>query len=172
MKNLESIMTLKELSRLSGFSVSTVSKALNNKLDISINTKKIIKDIALEHNYIPNTFAVGLRKKRTQAVAVIIPQANTNLYSWFLFNIEKLANINGYRIVLFQSLESPSREKECIKNSNDGSVDGVILLSKTKPQMQDYNHPIEFIQITENQSQEQLEKYCVNSFNALLKNIA
>jgi len=172
MKDLVSIMTLKQLSHISGFSVSTVSKALNNKLDISNSTRKLIKDIAKEYNYRPNTYAIGLRKKKTQAVAVIIPQVNNSLYSWFLFNIEKLAYSNGYKIVLFQSLESPSKEKECIENSNDGSVDGVILLSKNKPLIENYNHPIEFIKITENQSQEQLKKYCINSFNALLKNIA
>ncbi|GHC53902.1 LacI family DNA-binding transcriptional regulator [Ulvibacter litoralis] len=172
MNSLESIITLKELSFLSGYSVSTVSKALNNKLDISTNTRRIIKDIAEKHNYIPNKHAVGLRKKRAQALAVIIPQANTNHYSWFLFNIEKLATSNGYKIVLYQSFESPSKEMECIKNSNDGSVDGVILLSRNKPQINNYSHPIEYLQITEDQSEEQIQRYCVTSFNALLKNIA
>jgi len=73
-----SAVTLKELSRLSGFSVSTVSKALNNKLDISPETRRSIKGIAEKYNYIPNNFAVGLRKKRTYAVAIIIPQVNTD----------------------------------------------------------------------------------------------
>lgn len=172
MNSLGTIITLKEISRLSGFSVSTVSKAINNKLDISIKTRTLINNIADQHNYIPNNYAVGLRKKRTGAIAVIIPQANTNFYSWFLFNVEKLAYSNGYKIVLFQSFESPSKEKECIKNNNNGSVDGVILLSKNKLDIENYNHPIECIQITKNQTEEQLQKYCINSFNTLLKNIA
>lgn len=172
MNNLGAVITLKELSSLSGFSVSTVSKALNNKLDISLNTRRFIKDIAEKHNYVPNEYAVGLRKKRAQAVAVIIPQANTSFYSWFLFNIEKLATSNGYKIVLFQSFESPLKEMECIRRTNDGSVDGVILLSKNKPQIENSNHPIEYIHITENQSQEQIQEYCITTFNALLKNIA
>ncbi|AEH01607.1 LacI family DNA-binding transcriptional regulator [Lacinutrix sp. 5H-3-7-4] len=169
---METKITLKELSRISGFSVSTVSKAINNKLDISEKTKQLIHSIAKEHNYIPNTYAIGLRKKRTQAVAVIVPQVNTNFYSWFLFNLEKLAYNNGYKIVLYQSFESPEKEKECIKISSDGSVDGVILLSKNKPKISNNNYPLEFIQITEHQSKEQLEKYCIHSFNTLLKNIA
>jgi len=176
MNQLESVINLKELSRLSGYSVSTVSKALNDKLDISLNTREIIQGMAKKYNYVPNNYAVGLRKKRTQALSVIIPQANTSFCSWFLYNIEKLANVHGYRIVLFQSFESSSKEKECIKNSSDGSVDGIILLSKNKPEVDDYytnyTHPIEYIQITENQSREQLKKNCIRSFNSLLKNIA
>lgn len=177
MNQLESVINLKELSRLSGYSVSTVSKALNDKLDISINTRKIIQGMAKKYNYVPNNYAVGLRKKRTQALAVIIPQANTSFCSWFLYNIEKLANVHGYRIVLFQSFESTLKERECIKNSSDGSVDGIILLSKNELKgnndvYKNYNHPIEYIQITEDQSKEQLQKNCIRSFNTLLKNIA
>lgn len=172
MNSIGTIITLKEISRMSGFSVSTVSKALNDKLDISIKTRTLIKNIADQHNYVPNNYAVGLRKKRTGTVAVIVPQINTNFYSWFLFEAEKLAYDNGLKIVLFQSFESPSKEIECIKSINDGSVDGVILLSKNKVEIDNYNHPIEYIQITENQPKEQLEQYCVNSFNTLLQNIA
>ncbi|OIQ18765.1 LacI family DNA-binding transcriptional regulator [Lacinutrix sp. MedPE-SW] len=169
---METKITLKELARLSGYSVSTVSKAINNKLDISLKTKKRIHDIAKKYNYIPNTYAVGLRKKRTQALAVILPQVNTNFYSWILFNIEKIASNKGYKIVLFQSFESPLKEKECIKISSDGSVDGVILLSKNKLQLLEYNYPVEVIDINENQSKEQLQESCLNCFNSLLKNIA
>lgn len=172
MNTMSSIITLKEISRLSGYSISTVSKALNGKLDISLKTRALIKNIADEHNYIPNNYAVGLRKKRTGALAVIIPQANTNFYSWFLYTVEKLAYNNGFKIVLFQSFESPIKEQECIKNNNDGSVDGVILLTKNKVKIENYNHPIECIQITESLTQEQLQNYCLTGFNTLLKNIA
>ena len=78
-----STVTLKELSNLSGFSVSTVSKALNNKLDISIETRKAIKDIAKKHHYVPNNFAVALRVKRTQTVAV----SNTSVFFFILSDL-------------------------------------------------------------------------------------
>ena len=70
-------MTIREISILSGYSVSTVSKALNNKTDISEGTKTMIKRIAKEHNYVPNKYAVALRKKRIQLIAVILPKVNT-----------------------------------------------------------------------------------------------
>ena len=168
-------VTLKELSNLSGFSVSTVSKALNNKLDISIETRKAIKDIAKKHHYVPNNFAVALRVKRTQAVAVIIPQVNTDFYGSFLYNIEKVASSYGYRVILFQSFEENSKEKEYLKNSHDGSVDGIIILSNNKPLETAFpnnkNLPIEYVKILKDQTQDQLKKTCIRSFNNLLKHI-
>lgn len=176
MNHIEPVITLKELSRLSGFSISTVSKTLNNKLDISLKTRKEIQNTAEAHNYVPNNYAVALRKKRTKTISVIIPDAITPLFSCCLYNIQKIAYSFGYRIFLFQSFEEDEKEAEFLRSSNDGSVDGVILLSKNKPKINAYyksfNNPIKHIQIIENQSQEQLQNNCVVSFNALLKNIA
>jgi len=70
----QSAITLKKISRLSGFSVSTVSKALNDKKDIGVETKEMIMSIAKQHNYVPNYFATALRKQNTKTLAVIIPQ--------------------------------------------------------------------------------------------------
>nr|WP_321222259.1 LacI family DNA-binding transcriptional regulator [uncultured Psychroserpens sp.] len=171
MKHQETAITLKELSRISGYAVSTVSKALNNKLDISLETRKIIKTIAKAHNYIPNNYAVALRKKRTKAISVIVPQANTHYFSYFLYNIQKVAHSVGYRIILFQSFEDDSKEREFINASNDGSVDGVIILSRNILCKKINNLPIEYIQINEDISIERLKKDCINTFSKLLRRL-
>jgi len=59
-------VNLKKISTLSGFSVSTVSKALNNKKDISSVTREAIQGIAKKHNYVPNFSALALRKQRSK----------------------------------------------------------------------------------------------------------
>ncbi|QHI38430.1 Catabolite control protein A [Kordia antarctica] len=171
----QSAITLKELSQLSGFSISTVSKALNNKFDISLNTRKAIQKIALKHEYVPNNYAVALRKKQTKAIAIIIPQVNTTFYSCFLHNIEKVASKFGYRIVLFQSFEKREREQECLKMINDGSVDGAIVLSsnclKNETSGRTNQLPIQCIQISDELQNEALKKECVLSFSKLLNRI-
>lgn len=168
----QSAITLKELSQLSGFSVSTVSKALNNKFDISLDTRKAIQKIAHKYNYVPNNYAVALRKKQTKAIAIIIPQINTDFYSCFLYNIEKVASKYGYRILVFQSFEEKKREKECLQSINDGSVDGAILISKNpldslrKPKNQSL--PIQCIQLSEASDEKQLKQTCIEAFSELL----
>ncbi|WP_053002295.1 LacI family DNA-binding transcriptional regulator [Kordia jejudonensis] len=175
MNFLQSTITLKELSQLSGFSVSTVSKALNNKFDISPTTRKAIKKIATKHNYVPNNYAVALRKKQTKAIAVIIPQINTTFYSSFLHNIEKIAYKFGYRIVLFQSFEEHKREQECLHMINDGSVDGAMILSSNclkKITSREKNQvPIQCVQITEQFQEEELKEKTLITFKKLLATI-
>lgn len=171
--NFLQTITLKELSQLSGFSVSTVSKALNNKFDISPTTRKAIQKIASKHNYVPNNYAVALRKKQTKAIAIIIPRINTTFYSCFLYNIEKVASKFGYRIVLFQSFEETKREKECLMSINDGSVDGAIVLSSNThtntAQGKGSILPIEYIEISKTQQEEDLlKKKSILGFKKLL----
>ena len=172
MNHLESSITLKEISIVAGYSVSTVSKALNNKLDISKSTREIIQSIADKYNYVPNNYAVALRKKKTRTISVIVPQINKSFYSSFLFTIEQLAYSTGYRLVIYQSFEDESREKEFIKNSNDGSVDGLVIITKNRIQSkylnEDNNLPIKCIQIDEDQSEKLLNEKCINSFSTLL----
>ncbi|MBC8753380.1 LacI family DNA-binding transcriptional regulator [Kordia sp. YSTF-M3] len=168
----QSAMTLKELSQLSGFSISTVSKALNNKFDISPTTRKVIQKIASKHEYVPNNYAVALRKKQTKTFAIIIPQINTPFYSCFLHNIEKVATKFGYRIMLFQSYEEHKREQECLKMINDGSVDGAIVLSsnclKNITSRRKYQLPIECVQISEQFEETALKRECMTVFSNLL----
>jgi len=173
MNHLESSITLKEISLVAGYSVSTVSKALNNKLDISKNTREIIQSIADKYNYVPNNYAVALRKKKTKTISVIIPQINIFFYSSFLFNIEQIAYSNGYRLVVYQSFEDESREKEFIKNNNDGSVDGLIIITKNSLQSKYLNKenslPITYIQVNKKLSEKLLNKKCIEGFNTLLQ---
>ena len=54
------MVTIKDVSKRSGFSITTVSKALNNYSDISDATKKMILDLCDEMGYVPNLSARSL----------------------------------------------------------------------------------------------------------------
>ena len=71
---MQAITTLKQMSVLSGCSISTVSKALNDKYDVSKATRVKIQELARDYNYIPNNAAVALRKKKSKTLAIIVPQ--------------------------------------------------------------------------------------------------
>ena len=164
-------MTLKKISHISGFSTSTVSKALNDCFDISINTKKIIQDIAFQYNYTPNKNAIALRKCKSNIIAVMLPQVNDQLYSDTLFNIQKTASKSGYRIMLYQSFESPSKEKEFLEDINDGSVDAAIVVSTNEELQLKLTIPVEHMQVFRNQSQEDLLERCRINIENLLQRI-
>jgi DNA-binding LacI/PurR family transcriptional regulator len=129
---LASSITIREISSLSGFSVSTVSKALNNRNGISEYTKTKIQKIAKKKNYIPNSAARALRSRKTNVIAVIVPKITSAYFNNFICEIQKETFAVGYRLLILQSFYSNEKEKECVHFLNDGSVDGILMLSNNQ----------------------------------------
>lgn len=125
-------VTLKQISNLSGYSVSTVSKALNNRHDIRESTRSKIQKIAQKNNYVPNNSARALRDRRTKVIAVIVPKLTIDHFNIFVCEVQKKAFAIGYRVLILQSFNSPKKERECIRFVNDGSVDGILMISNTQ----------------------------------------
>lgn len=125
-------VTLKQISHISGYSISTVSKALNNRHDINEMTRSKIQKIAATNNYVPNNSARALRNRRTKVVAVIVPKITDAYFGRFICEIQLEAFTIGYRVLVLQSFDDVAKEMECINLVNDGSVDGILILSNTK----------------------------------------
>ncbi len=173
---IQKMTTLKKISHLTGFSVSTISKALNNKHDINVDTRKIIQEFALKTNYKPNKNALALRRSKSNSIAVILPQINDAFYGDVLFNIQKTASTMGYRIMLFQSFEEASKVAEYLDEINDGSVDGAIVLSAKATEERENNYksgnfPVEYIQILKSQPESVTKAKCISNFDKLIKQI-
>ncbi|WP_405575789.1 LacI family DNA-binding transcriptional regulator [Winogradskyella sp. Asnod2-B02-A] len=167
-----SAVTIKQLSFLSGYSISTVSKALNNKHEISKATRDTIKTIAKQHNYVPNNYAVSLRMQKTGSIAVIIPEITEICFSHSLSHLQKSAESFGYRILFYQSFNSSSKELNYIKSLSDGSIDGIIVVSseiKHKSHHTSTSFPIEFISIDDSQSLDEIKRLSYNSLLNVLK---
>lgn len=170
------MMTLKKISKFTGFSVSTVSKALNDKHDINLATKKMIQEFALKNNYVPNKNAIALRRNKSNIVAVVLPHVNDSFYSEALCSMQKMASKSGYRVMLFQSFENTVKEKEYLEDVNDGSIDGAIVLSANKNDVKENTSklnmiPIEYMHIIKSQSYDDLKANCISNFGNLLKQI-
>lgn len=156
-----SAVTVREISYRSGFSVSTVSKALINKQDISKETRKTIKDIAKKMNYIPNNFAVSLRGKRSKTIAVLLPLVTDSNYNQALFYLQKSAENSNYRVMLFQTFDTEERETKYINRLNDGSIEGIIIVSSNQNHKLTYfsnSFPIVSLNVNKSQSLEDIEQ--------------
>ncbi|RXJ49436.1 LacI family DNA-binding transcriptional regulator [Gelidibacter gilvus] len=121
-------VTMKTLSQMSGYSVSTVSKALRDKKDISIKTRQIIKELAESYDFVPNNSAIALRSQKSNTIAVIVPQIDSMIYGSMLNTIQMEAYKQGYRVVVQQYLNFENGEIECLKSLRNGGIDGVIVI--------------------------------------------
>ena len=65
------MISIKDISKKTGYSVTTVSRALNNHSDVNENTKTIIKQAADEMGYVPNLIAKNLVSGSSKTIGFI-----------------------------------------------------------------------------------------------------
>ena len=127
-------ITIYEVAKKAGVSISTASKALNDRKDVGDATKERIRLIAKELSYEPSHFARALAMRKTGNIGVITvryyqaPMLTNPFYSKIIEGIEEeliTANLNLVTNVLrreqVEAMEIPKMVKE-------KSVDGIILL--------------------------------------------
>jgi len=129
---MDTIVTLKDLAGMLNISVSTVSKALNGRQDVSKATRRKVTKLAKSHKYSPNISALALRNKSTKTIGVIVPKINHGIYANMVNNIQELGFKKGYRIILLQSYSNIDNEIECINSIKDGCVDGIVIIRPEK----------------------------------------
>jgi len=131
-------ITIKDIAKELGVSVSTVSRALKDHPDISVKTKKRVQDLANKLNYKPNAIALSLRKSKTNVIGLVIPQIVHHFFSSVISGIEELAYEKGYNVIICQTNESYEREVSSIQTLIASRVDGIII-SMTK-KTKDFEH--------------------------------
>ena len=127
-------ITLKELAKELGFSISTVSRALNDHPDISSETKDSVKKLAKQMHYAPNLFARGFRSQRSHILGVIVPNIAHLFTSTILKGILEEAELRGYRVIISESNNSEAKQIEMLNTMSQFGVDGILmsLTRKTK----------------------------------------
>jgi LacI family transcriptional regulator len=119
--------TLKDLARITGYSVNTVSRALRDKEDISAETKEKIKKVSLDMGYINNAQASSLRLGHTNTIAVILGDISNPFCSMQMKEIENRARGEGYSSFLINTNESVEIEREAIQSALNKNVDGILI---------------------------------------------
>ncbi|WAC03897.1 LacI family DNA-binding transcriptional regulator [Lacinutrix neustonica] len=139
-------VTLKQIARELDVSISTVSKALRNSVEISEDTGEKVQAFAKLYNYRPNNIALSLKNRKTKTIGIIIPEIVHHFFSKVIRGIELVANKRGYNVIVGLSNESFSKEVINMEMLANGSIDGFILsVSKETLKLQDYHHFIETI---------------------------
>lgn len=134
-------VTLKEIARELNVSVSTVSKALKDSEEISVETRERIQAFAKLLNYKPNSIALSLRNQATKSIGILIPQIVNHYFAKVIQGIEEEAQKQGYSSLIAVSNNSFEKEVLHMQNLANGSIDGFILsVAKETLLKKDYHH--------------------------------
>lgn len=139
-------LTLKQIARELDVSVSTVSKALRDSVEISGETRQKIKAFAKLYNYKPNNIALSLKNRKTKTIGIVLPEIVHDFFATVISGIEQVANERGYNVIICLSNNSFDREVMNMEMLANGSTDGFILsVAKETQQKKDYHHLMEVI---------------------------
>ena len=106
-------MNLKEFSKKTGIPISTISKALGNYKDVSIDTREKIIALAKRYNYVPNLYAKTLASGTTSSVGWVLPLSFSNMQKLTLINfIQKVhSNLNAANIPVVMIFAKDQKEE-------------------------------------------------------------
>ena len=124
--------TLKIIANELGLSITTVSKALNDYKDVSVITKQRVKNLATKLNYTPNSFGLGLRKKESKTIGVIIPDNVHYFFSRVIKGILEVTEKNNYLVIVMQSNEDYELEKKQVDLLISKGIDGILISLSNK----------------------------------------
>ncbi|GAQ25344.1 MULTISPECIES: LacI family DNA-binding transcriptional regulator [Tepidanaerobacter] len=120
-------ITMKDIAREAGVSVATVSHVINGTKNISKETsERVLKSIE-KYNYVPDSSAKNLRKKKTKTAGLIVSSLPDNFVNDMIFGVEERAREMGYNLLLVNTKEDEKYEEESINLLHSNLVDGIIL---------------------------------------------
>lgn len=118
---------IKEISKITGLSLATVSRVFNNSSLVSPKTKAKVMKAAASIDYQPNIMAASLRSGKSKIIGVVVPEVNNYFFSGIINGIEQIVSDSGYNIIISQSHESQEKENEALNSFLKLQVDGILI---------------------------------------------
>ncbi len=119
---------IREVARRAGVSVATVSRSLSHPEKVSPATIDKVKQAVAEVNYRPNMLARNFRSARSFTIVVLVPDISNPFFSAVIRCIESHAQKRGYAVLLGDTQDDDTREKQYINMVETHLADGIIQL--------------------------------------------
>ena len=123
--------TIRDVGKLAGVSVATVSRVINKKGYVSKETEEAILNAMKMLNYTPNDVARRLAGKKSKTIGLIIPNILNPFFPEVARAAEDTANKLGYNLILCNTDNSREKERQYYEMLFNKQVDGIMICSYT-----------------------------------------
>lgn len=120
-------VTMADVARASEVSIATVSRVLNGNPKVAPELVRRVESAVERVNYRPNGAGRALRRQKSDLWAVIVPDIRNPFFIEVIDAFERVADAEGYSVVLCNSQEDLSREKTAIDTVIAHQVSGVLI---------------------------------------------
>lgn len=123
--------TIADVAKLAGVSPGTVSRVMNGAMNVNPDTRTKVELAISKLGYQPNFQARSLRSKRTDTIALAIPELTNYFWTTVARGVQDAAQANGYHVIICNTY-ARSRQNLRYLESIYGRVDGMILSRRSE----------------------------------------
>ena len=122
------MVTIKDIARESGYSVSTVSRVLNNRNDVSPDARKKIEEVVASFNFVPNNNAKHLKQNNSKAIGVLVKGISNMLFASVVEEIQRMIEKTEYTLVVSYLDEDADEVEQAILLCRERKPLGLLFL--------------------------------------------
>ncbi len=122
-------ITIEDVAEAAGVSRQTVSRAINDKDEISPATKKRVMEAVEKLGYRPNRLAQGMVTQRTYTIGLILSNIDNPFFPEVTRGVQDAAQAKGYNVLLCNTDDNAEIEVQELHSLGAQRVDGIILFS-------------------------------------------
>jgi LacI family transcriptional regulator len=120
--------TIKDIARESGYSISTVSRVLNHKGDVSEKTRLEIEEVVDRFHFVPNNNAKHLKQSNSRYIGVLVKGTSNMLFANILEEIQTRIEKTDYTLIVSYIDEDSDEVEQAILLCRERRPVGVIFL--------------------------------------------
>jgi LacI family repressor for deo operon, udp, cdd, tsx, nupC, and nupG len=125
--------SIKDVARLAGVSIATVSRCINSPEQVRDTTREIVQEAIRQTGYSPNTLARNFRRGKTQVIMVVLPSVGDPFFTGVMSGIRAVSDESGYSLLINETQFNTMTEDEIGAMVVSKLADGIILLASMSP---------------------------------------
>lgn len=128
--NKQKKISIKDIAKIAGISVSSVSRILNKTGRYSKKTEQRVLQIVDEYGYVTNMAAKSLRSLQSKSIGLMVPDITNEFFSKIAYFCETYLHKKGYTLFICNTNTDPDKEYIYLNDFVSKNIDGIIAISK------------------------------------------
>lgn len=122
------MVTIKDIARESGYSISTVSRVLNKRSDVSPDAKRKIEEVVTRFHFVPNNNAKQLKQNNSKSIGVLVKGISNMLFAGIVEEIHRMIEKTEYTLVVSYLDEDADEVEQAILLCRERKPMGLLFL--------------------------------------------